>query len=248
MSLTDELDRTRRTRQLIEELIADPAQLGPDFQPVRRLADDAGVAWTATGRGRAGTDVADTLALLAGAQSLGLVERLDWAFRCHAFDTALAAGVTEAVHLTPEPETFGSPCPPRLAVSFGRGRRGLAVAAELYDDAFADLPRLRRAVDEFRDWGWQIVLADVADVPDALTAMDWLRPEFVHVDLSVPGRTGSAGVRRLLAQATDAGAQVMALGVDSPPRRDEAVELGATLGRGRLLGDPGPLPTTLLPR
>ncbi|HSR24195.1 MAG TPA: hypothetical protein VLW53_11630, partial [Candidatus Eisenbacteria bacterium] len=76
VTLAAELERARRTRHLIEELIADPAQLGPDFQPVRRLADDAVVAWKATGRGRPGTHLADTLALLAGAQSLGLVERL----------------------------------------------------------------------------------------------------------------------------------------------------------------------------
>lgn len=242
VTLADELERTRRTRRLIEELIADPAQLGPDFQPVRRLADDAVVAWKATGRGRPGTDLADTLALLAGAASLGLVERLDWAFRCLAFDTALAAGLTEALHITPEPDTFGSPCPPRLAVSFGRGRRELAVAAEVHDDAFADVARLRRAVDDFRSWGWQVVLADVADVPEAVAAVGWLRPDYVQVDLAVPGRASSPAVRRLLAEAAAGGAEIMALGVDSTLRRSEASELGATLARGRLLGEPGPLP------
>jgi hypothetical protein len=35
---------------------------------------------------------------------------------------------------------------------------------------------------------------------------------------------------------------VMALGVDSPVKRAEALEMGATLGRGTLLGGPGPLP------
>ena len=34
----------------------------------------------------------------------------------------------------------------------------------------------------------------------------------------------------------------MALGVDSEARRTEAVTLGATVGRGSLLGDPGPVP------
>ena len=91
--LVDELDRTRRTRVLVEELIADPAQLGPDLQPVRRLTDDAVVGWKATGRGQPGTELADTLALLDEAVSLGLVERLDWAFRCHVFDRVIEAGL-----------------------------------------------------------------------------------------------------------------------------------------------------------
>jgi len=113
-SLVTALDRTRRTRALVEELINDPAQLGPDFQPVRRLTDDAVVGWKATGRGRPGTELADTLALLDEAASLGLVERLDWAFRALVFDRAVLAGVRETVHLTPEPQTYLSACPPRL--------------------------------------------------------------------------------------------------------------------------------------
>jgi len=155
-SLVTALDRTRRTRALVEELINDPAQLGPDFQPVRRLTDDAVVGWKATGRGRPGTELADTLALLDEAASLGLVERLDWAFRALVFDRAVLAGVRETVHLTPEPQTYLSACPPRLAVSVGRGRRELAVAAEVHDDGLADLRLLEQAVAEMRGWGWQI--------------------------------------------------------------------------------------------
>jgi hypothetical protein len=127
--LVDELDRARRTRALVEELIADPAQLGPDFAPIRRLDDDSLVGWKATGRGRPGTELADTLALLDEAASLGLVERLDWAFRALVFERALEAGVGQTMHLTPEPQTFLGACPPRLAVAIGRGLRALDVAA-----------------------------------------------------------------------------------------------------------------------
>ncbi len=242
VTLTDELDQTRRTRALVETLIAHPDRLGPDFAPIRRLADNTVVGWKATGRGLPGTELADTLALLAGAASLGLVERLDWAFRCLAFDRALDAGVDVPLHITPEPDTFVSACPPRLAVSFGRGRRALAVAAEIHDDSFADVGRLRSALAEFREWGWAIVLADLSDSPEATRAMSWLTPDIVQVDLSVPGRDQSPAVRRLLATAEECGAEVMALGVDSPLRRSVAVELGATLARGKLIGAPGPHP------
>jgi len=241
-SLVTALDRTRRTRALVEELINDPAQLGPDFQPVRRLADDAVVGWKATGRGRPGTELADTLALLGEAASLGLVERLDWAFRALVFDRAVLAGVRETVHLTPEPQTYLSACPPRLAVAVGRGRRELAVAAEVHDDGLADLRLLEQAVAEMRGWGWQIVLADVADERDALRAVDLVRPDVVQVDLSRTGRPGSAAVATFLEAGLSVGAEVMALGVDSAGQRAEAMALGATVGRGLLLGTPGPLP------
>jgi len=241
-SLVTALDRTRRTRALVEELINDPAQLGPDFQPVRRLTDDAVVGWKATGRGRPGTELADTLALLGEAASLGLVERLDWAFRALVFDRSVLAGVRETVHLTPEPQTYLSACPPRLAVSIGRGRRELAVAAEVHDDGLADLRLLEQAVAEMRGWGWQIVLADVADERDALRAVDLVRPDVVQVDLSRAGRPGSAAVATFLEAGRSVGAEVMALGVDSAGQRAEAMALGATVGRGLLLGTPGPLP------
>lgn len=241
-SLVDALDRNRRTRALVEELINDPAQLGPDFQPIRRLTDDAVVGWKATGRGRPGTELSDTLALLGGAASLGLVERLDWAFRALVFDRAVVAGVRETVHLTPEPQTYLGACPPRLAVSFGRGRRELAVAAEVHDDGLADLRLLEQAVAEMRSWGWQIVLADVADERDALRAVDLVRPDTIQVDLSRAGRAGSPAVGQFLEAGLSAGAEVMALGIDSPGDRAAAVALGATLGRGLLLGTPGPLP------
>jgi EAL domain-containing protein (putative c-di-GMP-specific phosphodiesterase class I) len=242
VTLADQLDQTRRTRVLVEELIANPGRLGPDFAPIRRLDDDTLVGWKATGRGVAGTELADTLALLAGAASLGLVERLDWAFRCLAFDRAVDAGLDVPLHITPEPETFVSACPPRLAVSFGRGRRALSVAAEIHDDSFADIGRLRSALEEFREWGWAIVLADVSGLPEATRAMSWLSPDVVQVDLSVPGDAHSPAVRRMVATATEGGAQVMALGVDSPLRRSVALELGATLGRGTLVGASSPRP------
>ena len=247
--LVDELDRNRRTRALVEALIADPGRLGPDLQPVRRL-DASGpgevVAWKATGRGQPGTELADTLALLAGAASLGLVDRLDWAFRVLVLDTVLAAGIAEPVHLTPEPETFGAACPPRLAVAFGRGRRAVPVAAEVHADALADPHRLTLALEEYRSCGWQVVLADVGDEMLASPATEALArrlsPDVVQVDLGRaggrPGRSGSAAASRLLALAAEVGAEVMAVGVDTSARLTEAVALGATLGRGLVLGAP----------
>jgi EAL domain-containing protein (putative c-di-GMP-specific phosphodiesterase class I) len=246
MTLTNDLERTRRDRALLDELIADPRRLGPDFQPIRRLADDTVIAYKATGRGQAGTELADTLSLLEAAQGLGVVERLDWAFRCLAFDVALDAGLQAEVHLTPEPETYGSACPPRLAVSFGRGRRSLTVGAELHTQAFDDSVAMRRAVDEWREYGWKVVVADVADREDALALIPVLRPDYVQVDMSLPGRSAGGtlpAVRRLISSAVDSGAQVMAIRCDVPSRRGEAADLGATCARGLALGAPGPLPS-----
>src|SRR5437899_985335 len=243
MSLTNELEQTRRTRDLIEELLSDTSLLGPDFQPIYRLSGGSPVGYKATGRGQSGTEIAHRLDLLASARSLGLVERLDWAFRCLAFDVALDRGMAGELHLTPEPETFGSSCPPRLAVSFGRGRRSLTIAAELHEDAFAELERLRTAVDEMRAWGWKLVVCErAAHVEGALDALTWLRPEYVRVDLGAPDLAGSPDVRDLIDAARVVGAALLAIGVDTPRARAEAEGLQADYARGALLGEPGDLP------
>ncbi len=249
-ALSADLDRTRRIRDQVESLIASPALLGPDFTPIRRLDDDASPAsavlgWKATGRGAPGTETADTLSLLEQAAALGLVERLDWAFRCHTFDVALDSGMSGELHLTPEPETFQGACPPRLAVAWLRGRRTLSVCAELHSDAFADERRLVAAVEEMQGWGWQVVYADVAGSAHDATALrllPHLRPAYVQIDVSRPARTSDAGVLRLVDAAREVGAQVMALGVDSPDRLAAAREAGAAYGRGALLGRPVPVP------
>ena len=247
MSLLNSVEKLRNDRLLIEALIDRPEELGPDFQPVRRLDDDTLVGYKATGRGQAGTELNSTLALLESAQGLGLVERLDWAFRCLAFDAFVELrerGVDVEMWITPEPETYNSPCPPRLATSWGRGRRSVRVAAEVPAHAFADPVSLRSGIEEFRAWGWRVVADDVADVPGAVGLFDQVRPDVVKLDLDKPGRSGavSDNVRAMLDLAGRRGIEVIALGVDTEQRRSAAQALGATLGRGRLLGSPGPLP------
>ena len=242
MTLLDTTEKMRRDRVLIEALIDDPSRLGPDFQPLKNLTDDSLVAYKATGRGQTGTELDSTLALLHSAQAGGLMERLDWAFRCLAFDVCVDRGVTAEVHLTPEPETFGSFCPPRLATAFGRGRRSLKVGAEIHDYGFSH-PGLDAAVAEWHAWGWKVIVADVSQLVDAafLRRLDLLRPDVVQVDLNKPARESDPKVAEVLGWARGAGVEIHALGVDTEIRRSQAVDLGAVVGRGRLLGAPGPL-------
>jgi EAL domain-containing protein (putative c-di-GMP-specific phosphodiesterase class I) len=247
MSLTDEVVRQRAHRTIIEALLAAPKRLGPDYQPVRRMDGSVLgeiVAFKATGRGQAGTELGDTLSLLHGAQALGLAERLDWAFRCLAFEQALDAKLDVELHITPEPETFGTPVPPRLAGVFIRGRRELRIGAEIHDYGFGDTAALTRAVDEFRDWGWRIILADVAHDERAVAQLPALAPDIVQVNVARRGGVGTPEVRRFVEAAQDCGAELMAVSIDRPGDKETALGLGVTYGRGRALGTPGPLPLT----
>jgi len=243
MTLADTTEQMRRDRALIEQLIEDPSRLGPDFQPIKSLTDDTLIAYKATGSGQSGTELDSTVALLSSAQSSGLVERLDWAFRCLAFDVAGAAGLTEELHLTPEPETFSSPCPPRLATSFGRGRRTVKIGAEVHAAAFSH-DSLESAANEWRGWGWKIIVSDVVQLvnPAFLRRLAQLQPDIVQLDLSKPRSTNDANVKEILSWASSAGVALHAVGIDSDSRRQQALDLGAVAGRGLLFGAPGRLP------
>ncbi|HVY09930.1 MAG TPA: EAL domain-containing protein [Mycobacteriales bacterium] len=244
MSLGPDVAQTRRTREQIEHLLHEPRRLGPDYAPICSMPDGALIGYKASGRGAPGTDLADTLSLLNGARSLGLVERLDWAFRALAIEDMLSRPQLE-LHLTPEPETYLTPCPPRLSATVAQGNRELRISAEVHEDAFAPEISLAKGIEEIRSWGWRIVLADVADHDHALAKAASIRPDVVQFDLRLAGRADSDehhGVRRLRAIAEESGAAIMAVGVDSPSARERAARMGATLARGDDFGVTGALP------
>jgi EAL domain-containing protein (putative c-di-GMP-specific phosphodiesterase class I) len=247
VTLTADLERNNRIRALIDELLAQPRLLGPDYQPIVRLDDAAVVGYKATGRGQPGTELGDTLSLLAGAQSLGLVERLDWTFRALAFEdfTGFAGRDEVELQLTPEPETYGTLCPPRLAAGFARAKATLRVGAEVHASAFDGRYDPAKGVAEVRSWGWRVIVADLSDHPAALERVAALSPDVVQVDVSRPGVGAGApgsGLGRLLTVAAEAGAELMAVGVDDAAAKARAIALGCRTGRGAFLGRPAQLP------
>ena len=242
-SLTSSLDQMRTDRALLDRMIEEQS-LGSEFQPVVDLASGSVVGYKAIARGPAGSIVERPSGLLTHALASGLVDRLDWMFRCAAFDAFAAAAMPagRALFVLPEPETYGSPCPPRLAPSFGRARRSLSVVVDVAPRAFDDPRRLLDMAAEVRGYGWKVAVEDCADQPGALAVLPELAPEIVKVDLALPGRvTQSGAVAALLAYAEGAFATILAESVDSPDRRTAALSMGAELARGRLFGSPGPL-------
>jgi EAL domain-containing protein (putative c-di-GMP-specific phosphodiesterase class I) len=126
-----------------------------------------------------------------------------------------------------------------------RARRELRMAAEVHAEAFEPGVALAAGIDEIREWGWRVVLSDVADHPAVLDRAAEIRPDVVQIDLRLSGRADSDehhGVRRLRDLAAGVGAAIMALGVDTPSALEHAGALGATLARGAMFGVPGPLP------
>ena len=97
-----------------------------------------------------------------------------------------------------------------------------------------------------RGWGWQVVVADVSGTTseqEVRRLLPSLRPAYVQIDLGRPDRPSDAIVAAWRDAALEIGAAVLALGVDDTARLDAALELGATYGRGTLLGRPVAVPS-----
>jgi EAL domain-containing protein (putative c-di-GMP-specific phosphodiesterase class I) len=237
-TLSDELADKRQIRESLEDLITNPESLGPDFQPVRRLADDSVVGWQVVSRFWVAAGVTDRATFMQTAIALGLAQRLDWTLRCRALDRALAGGLAEPVHIKPSPSSYGTVPPPRLAVGFSRARSSVHVVAEIHEGALDQPATLRTGVEEFRRWGWDIAVGDLSDRQDFGSLLQKIKPKIATVDLSTPGRSTDDVVKRYVETAQRLGLETLAIGVDSPLRRGEAQALGVTLARGKAVGEP----------
>jgi EAL domain-containing protein (putative c-di-GMP-specific phosphodiesterase class I) len=240
VTATDNTDR----RRLVEELVADPGRQAFGFEPIADRASGAVIGYRSRSAGQLGSGISTTPQLIEAATALGLLDRLDWAVRTFLMDYALRRELREQLHFTPEPGTYGHPCPADLSPPFVRARRELNLAAEIPIAACADEGRLFAGINQFRSYRWLIVLDDVADRPDGLRIAEQVHPDWIRVDLDLPGRTKplSEPVERMLDWAHSKNVAVLAHGVDDASRRALSSEIEATYVRGRLIGPAADLP------
>jgi EAL domain-containing protein (putative c-di-GMP-specific phosphodiesterase class I) len=233
-----------RHRHAIEELIADPRRQSYRFEPIISLDSDGIIGYRSRTAGQLGTGLHTTPQLIDAAVATGQLDRLDWSVRTFLMSHALELGLQSQLHFTPEPATYGRPCPPDLSLPFVRARQELRMAAEIPLAAFAEEWMLRSGVGQFRSYGWLVVIDDVADLPNGLALAEQLEPDWVRLDMDLPGRTPqvSESVATMLDWAKRNGVSVLAHGVNSAERRDAARDLGASFARGSFIGAAGELP------
>jgi EAL domain-containing protein (putative c-di-GMP-specific phosphodiesterase class I) len=131
-----------------------------------------------------------------------------------------------------------------LSVPFVRARRELDLAAEVPIAAFDEEGLLLAGVNQFRSYGWLVVIDDVADHPDGLALASQVKPDWVRLDMDLPGRTPpvSENVATMVDWAKAHDVAVLAHGVSSATRKEAAVRLGAAFARGSLIGTAADLP------
>ncbi len=124
------------------------------------------------------------------------------------------------------------------------------IAVEILEDKVEDVDRLRRLVEGLRREGFLLVLDDVGAGHSNLDRVPLLKPDILKVDRSLVMQIDSdfhkqETLKSLVGLSRRIGALVIAEGLETQREAIVALELGADLLQGYLLGRPEPRATVL---
>lgn len=231
------------------------------FHPVVELATGTVVALKASARGPQDSPLHLPTDLFAAAAAAGRTGELDWVCRAAAFEAFLAADLPPAMSLilATEPESLAVPCPPDLreVVSIAESRLRVFVGInerELAQDPGGLLAAADRAVDS----GWGIALEDVGASRAPLALLPVVGADLIVLDrrlLAQRSEDDAAAITLAVLQQVElTGAALLVEGLESEEDVAWATALGATYGRGAVVGDPStvaaadlPAPRSVLP-
>jgi len=227
--------------------IIDSRQIGILFQPVVHLATSEVVGFEALMRGPAGSGLESPVRLLRAAELAGRLAELDWICATSAYAAAVAADLhpSMTVFLNFHPATLLAPCPTDLFASARQTLERLRVIVETKERELTNEPnRLFEALRLVRDVGWGVAMDNATASQAALALLPLVRPDVLKLDLrglrdDLPAVAELADGARIYSE--QAGATILAQGIEEPEDLLVASLAGASYGQGWLLGHPGPL-------
>ena len=224
----------------------------PHFQPIVDLLTGTVVGAEALTRWPGAPGV-DPSAVIDEARARGHVHEVDRACRNAALRTASARGhlddgLTVFVNVEPDALIEGH----RAGAIFDTPTDSVRIVLELTERALLENPaQLLAAVLGARAHGLGIALDDVGQHPDSLTLLSLIAPDVVKLDRMLIARAPTHDqlgvIAAVTAYAEASGAVILAEGIETDDHRRSALDLGATLGQGWLLGRPAELPPTPWP-
>jgi EAL domain-containing protein (putative c-di-GMP-specific phosphodiesterase class I) len=219
------------------------------FQPIVHLDSGVTVGYEALVRGPAGSAFASAQSLVEEAYRAGRVVEFDWAARASACRAALRAGLPTdcLLFLNIEPLAMNSECPPDLWPDIEHGFQAFKVVLEVTERSLdRDPSSLLEGIDRQRPRVAGLALDDVGSRLRSLSMLPVLAADVLKLDLTVTHGGPTPAAMKILDIAYEeserTGATILAEGVATAGHADVARSLGATLGQGRFLGPPAPLP------
>ncbi|WP_207841754.1 sensor domain-containing phosphodiesterase [Williamsia soli] len=241
---------------LVERVLRSTAsvqQVRPLYQPIVDLRTDSVVGAEALARWPHAPGV-DPSFVIERSRALGRVSEVDRACRNASLDTVTALGYLDdgmTIFVNVEPDALIER-PPESGNIFDTSTTGLRVVLELTERALlSDPAQLLNVVADARRRGLGIALDDVGRNADSLTLLSLIAPDVVKLDRSLiadsPSHEQLHIIMAVAAYAEATGAVILAEGIETEIHRQRAVDIGATLGQGWLLGRPAELPPTRWP-
>jgi EAL domain-containing protein (putative c-di-GMP-specific phosphodiesterase class I) len=226
--------------------ILDAHLLRTSFQPIFDLDSMSVVAYGTVVEGPIGSTLASADALRSAAVASDRLLAFDDASRRRAMDTAEQGGLLlpRSLFFHAEPATV-------LALSLDDAALSHPMVLEIRGQSLADadLVPLLQSIVSVRDQGWAIALTEVCVDAHALALLPVIAPDVIDIDLRVigglPDQHIASVVSAISAYAEATGCLVLASGVETARQVVTARALGATLGRGPLYAEAGPLPREL---
>jgi EAL domain-containing protein (putative c-di-GMP-specific phosphodiesterase class I) len=110
-----------------------------------------------------------------------------------------------------------------------------------------DVTDLRARIDRLRALGFRIAIDDLGEGYAGLTSVATIEPEVMKLDMTIVrgverSRSNQRLIRSMIAVAREAGAKLVAEGVETVSERDALVELGCEFMQGFLFARPGDFP------
>jgi len=229
----------QRTDLTLDDLLRDGG-LHCVYQPFVDVDTGAVLAFEALLRGPAESGWQSPMVLLDAARAADRLADLERAsLQAALTDAALfSQGRPATLFVNIEPSTVTQRLDVVLDALATRASH-IQVVVEITERALAaDLAGIMAAAERLRAAGYAIALDDVGVEPASLAFIPLLRPEIVKLDLRLlrtvkdPATVAVAGAVR--AYAEEAGAEVVAEGIETPHDLTRALVLGATLGQGWL--------------
>lgn len=241
---------------LVERVLRSTASVQavrPLYQPIVDLRTGSIVGAEALARWPHAPGVDPSL-VIERSRALGRVSEVDRACRNAALDTVTGLGYLDdgmTIFVNVEPDALIER-PPESGNIFDTSTKGLRVVLELTERALlGDPAQLLNVVADARRRGLGIALDDVGRNADSLTLLSLIAPDVVKLDGALiagpPGHEQLHIIMAVSAYAEATGAVILAEGIETEAHRQRAVDIGATLGQGWLLGKPADLPPTRWP-
>jgi EAL domain-containing protein (putative c-di-GMP-specific phosphodiesterase class I) len=226
--------------------ILDTGIIRTSFQPIFDLDSMSIVAYGTVVQGPVGSPLERAEALRSAAVASDRLLAFDDASRRTAMRTAEQGGLSlpRSLFFHAEPATIHA-----LGLDDAALSRPMILEIRGHNLTGADLVPLLQSIVSIRDQGWAIALTEVCVDAHALALLPVIAPDVIDVDLRVigglPDQHIASIVSAISAYAEATGCLVLASGVETARQVVTAKAFGATLGRGPLYAEAGPLPREL---